>query len=50
MDNKKGFGSKTSSEKNHYKLLKDAVMNIQDFPKTDAKYSDHWKDAKKSKK
>lgn len=44
-----GFGSKTSSEKNHYKLLKDAFMNIQDLNRTGTKYSDHWKDSKKSK-
>ena len=49
MTKDKGWGSKTSSEKNHYKYLKDAVMNVQDFPKTDTKYSDHWKNAKKQK-
>jgi len=49
MAKDKGWGSKTSSEKNQYKYLKDAVMNVQDFPKTDTKYSDHWKNAKKQK-
>lgn len=49
MADKKGWGSKTSSEKNQYKYLKDAVFNIQDFPKTGTKYSDHWKNAKKQK-
>lgn len=29
----KNLGMKTSSENNHYKLLKDAVMKVQDFKK-----------------
>lgn len=45
----KGFGSKTSSEKNYYKLLKDAVSNVQDLTRKGGQYSDHWKDQKKSK-
>jgi len=32
MDNK-NFGSKTSSEKNIYKLLKDSTLNVQDLKK-----------------
>jgi hypothetical protein len=31
MADKKGFGMKTSSEKNYYKLLSDASPNIQDL-------------------
>lgn len=36
---KKGFGSKTSSEKNIYKLLKDSTSNIQDLKKEKPKKS-----------
>jgi len=34
MADKKGFGMKTSSENNHYKLLADAKPNFQDLPVT----------------
>lgn len=30
---KKGYGSKTSSENNFYKLLKDSTTNVQDLKK-----------------
>lgn len=45
----KGFGSKTSSEKNYYKLLKDAVSNVQDLTRKGGQYSDHWKPVKNDK-
>lgn len=32
MDNK-GFGSNTSTENNHYKLLKNSTTNVQDLKK-----------------
>lgn len=32
MADKKGFGMKTSSDNNYYKLLADARPNIQDLP------------------
>ena len=38
----KGWGSKTSSEKNPYKLLKDAVINVIDTTKTGGQYSSQW--------
>lgn len=38
----KGWGSKTSSEKNHLKLLKDSVMNVIDLKKTGGHYSSQW--------
>ena len=38
----KGWGSKTSSEKNYYKLLKDSVMNVIDTKRTGGHYSSQW--------
>lgn len=45
----KGWGSKTSSEKNYYKLLKDSVMNVIDTKKTGGQYSSHWAKSKNGK-
>jgi len=38
----KGWGSKTSSENNYFKLLKNSVMNVVDLKKTGGHYSSHW--------
>jgi len=38
----KSWGSKASSEKNYYKLLKDSVINIIDTKRTGGHYSSHW--------
>lgn len=46
---KNGFGSKTSSEKNYLKLLKDSFMNVQDLDRKGGDYSKHWMGSKKSK-
>lgn len=38
----KGWGSKTSSEKNYYKFLKNSVINVLDLRKTGGHYSSQW--------
>jgi len=49
MADKKGFGMKTSSINNYYKLLADAKPNVQDLQRKGGEYSDHWKGSKKGK-
>lgn len=50
MADKKGFGMRTSTDNNHYKLLRDSTMNVQDLPRKGGEYSGHWKKAPKKKK
>jgi len=42
MAKDKGWGSKTSSDNNYYKLLKDSVMNVIDSPRKGGHYSSQW--------
>lgn len=49
MADKKGFGMKTSTTSNYYKLLKDSTMNVQDLQRKGGEYSDHWKKTKNGK-
>jgi len=42
----KGWGSKTSSSNNYYKLLKDSVFNVMDLKRNGGQYSSQWKNYK----
>lgn len=45
----KGWGSKTSSQSNYLKLLKDSVFNVMDTPRKGGYYSSQWKNFKNKK-
>ena len=49
MAKDKGWGSKTSSDNNYYKLLKDSVMNVMDTSRKGGYYSSQWKNNNKKK-